>query len=341
MTSAKEDAKKRALANRVNARKSKEKLEPLIQKLLAGDINALSQAITIIESTSIADKALANEIINQCVVHSGKSFRLGITGVPGVGKSSFIERFGLLAINKGYKVAVLAVDPSSGINHGSILGDKTRMNDLSVHPKAFIRPSPAAKSLGGVANKTREAMLLCEAAGFDFIMIETVGVGQSETAVKNMCDYFLLLMLSGAGDELQGIKRGIMEMADALIITKADGDNAHNAKLAAQEYRRALHLFPPKKHGAVYINVCSALNGEGLDNIFENLENFRAEQKNHISVLRKTQNKNWFSEYLHQLWADKLHSEIGQNKMNEYLELVSKNQASPRQLAQDILRKFS
>ena len=214
------------------------------QGILSGNRLVLSRAITLAESTLPADQELARQVLEAVLPHTGKSVRVGITGVPGVGKSTFIEAFGQHFTTQGRKLAVLAIDPTSQRSKGSILGDKTRMEQLSVNPKAYIRPSPAGQSLGGVTNATRQAMLLCEAAGFDTIFIETVGVGQSETAVHSMTDFFLLLMLAGAGDELQGIKRGIMEMADALVITKADGENMRKATAAKAEYQSALHLFP-------------------------------------------------------------------------------------------------
>ena len=220
--------------------------EELITGILEGDKAALSRAITLVESTNPEHLEKANEVIKGCLPHANNSIRIGITGVPGVGKSTFIEAFGTHLTALGKKVAVLAVDPSSSISHGSILGDKTRMEELVKDKKAFIRPSASGGTLGGVARKTREAIILCEACGFDTIIIETVGVGQSETAVHSMVDFFLLLKISGAGDELQGIKRGIMEMTDTIVINKADGDNIVKAKLAKSEFNRALHLFPPK-----------------------------------------------------------------------------------------------
>ena len=216
--------------------------DELINGILSGDITALSRSITLVESTSHKHAALANTILLACLPHASNSIRIGITGVPGVGKSTFIETFGKQLTNAGKKVAVLAVDPSSSISKGSILGDKTRMEELVKDTNAFIRPSPSGETLGGVARKTRESIILCEAAGYDFILVETVGVGQSETAVHSMVDFFLLLKIAGAGDELQGIKRGIIEMADAIVINKADGDNLKRAKLARTEFERALHL---------------------------------------------------------------------------------------------------
>lgn len=217
----------------------------LVEGILKGDVTRLAKAVTLVESVAPAHQAIAHEVIEKCLPHSGNSRRIGITGVPGAGKSTSIDVFGLHVLKNGGKLAVLAIDPSSERSKGSILGDKTRMEKLSLHPSAFIRPSPSAGSLGGVARKTRETIILCEAAGYDNIFVETVGVGQSETAVHSMVDFFLLIQLAGTGDELQGIKRGIMEMADGIAINKCDGDNVERAKLAAAQFRNALHLFPP------------------------------------------------------------------------------------------------
>ena len=247
-----------------------------IEGLLKGDITVLSKAITLVESTRDEDQQLAAEILEAVLPGTGKSFRLGVTGVPGVGKSSFIESIGQRIAERGKKLAVLAVDPSSVKSGGSILGDKTRMENLSVRPGVFIRPSPSGSKLGGVTRSSFETILLCEAAGFDFIIVETVGVGQSEVAVSRICDFFLLLMLAGAGDQLQGIKRGIMEMADALVITKADGDNALKAKAARADYAQAMHFL--QEHEAGWIPptlTCSALTGEGLDELLDMLENYQ------------------------------------------------------------------
>ena len=221
----------------------------LVEGILKGDITTLSRAVTLVESLSPAHQSIAQEVIEKCLPYSGNSRRIGITGVPGAGKSTSIDVFGLHVLKSGGKLAVLAIDPSSERTKGSILGDKTRMEKLAVHPSAFIRPSPSAGSLGGVARKTRETIVLCEAAGYDNIFVETVGVGQSETAVHSMVDFFLLIQLAGTGDELQGIKRGIMEMADGIVINKADGDNIGPAQLAQAQYRSALHLFPPTASG--------------------------------------------------------------------------------------------
>jgi LAO/AO transport system kinase len=251
-------------------RKKRFTADEYVAGIVAGDRVVLSQAITLIESTAHQDVEVANKIIEQCLPHAGNSIRIGITGVPGVGKSTFIEAFGKYLTSIGKKLAVLAVDPSSERSKGSILGDKTRMEELSIDANAFIRPSPSGLTLGGVARKTRETIILCEAAGFDAILIETVGVGQSETMVKSMVDFFLLLMLSGAGDELQGIKRGIMEMADALVITKADGDNMAKATAAKALYQSALHLFPKNENGwDPPVGICSVFVKESIEDIWK------------------------------------------------------------------------
>lgn len=243
-----------------------------IKAILQGDRVALSQAITLVESTQPKHQALAQELIEGCLAHSGKSLRIGLTGTPGVGKSSFIDSFGQLLVAEKRQLAVLAIDPSSQVTKGSILGDKTRMETLSNHPNVFVRPSAAGSSLGGVAQKTRESIILCEAAGFDTILVETVGVGQSETAVHSMVDFFLLLLLPNAGDELQGIKRGVMEMADLIAINKADGEALPAAKLAKRQCRNGLHLFPPKASGWIATaELCSALEKTGLDIIWEHI----------------------------------------------------------------------
>jgi LAO/AO transport system kinase len=244
--------------------------------ILSGNRAILSQAITLVESTLDSDQELASELVQSLISHSGKSIRIGITGVPGVGKSTFIEAFGKKLLEQGKKVAVLAIDPSSQLTKGSILGDKTRMENLATDKRAFIRPSPSGTTLGGVSGKTREAMLLCEAAGFDVILVETVGVGQSETAVKNMVDFFLLLMLAGAGDELQGIKKGIMEMADAILIHKADGDNLEPAKKAKATCQNALHLLPhTEKNWNPKVLLASSTTGTGLDKAWGLISQYR------------------------------------------------------------------
>ncbi|MCP4011364.1 MAG: methylmalonyl Co-A mutase-associated GTPase MeaB [Proteobacteria bacterium] len=241
-----------------------------IDGVMSGQRAILARTITLIESVHPAHRELAMQVVDSLLPHTGQATRLGITGVPGVGKSTFIESFGMHLTANGSKVAVLAVDPSSTRSGGSILGDKTRMEKLSVEPNAFIRPSPSGGTLGGVARRTRETMLVCEAAGFDVIIVETVGVGQSETTVASMVDFFLVLMLAGAGDELQGIKKGVLEIADAIAINKADGDNVENARRAKREYEAALHLLKPiSDHWSPPVLTCSAIDMDGLDKIWK------------------------------------------------------------------------
>ena len=249
----------------------------LVEGILRGDITMLSRAVTLVESLSPAHQTVAQEVIEKCLPHSGNSRRIGITGVPGAGKSTSIDVFGLHVLRDGGKLAVLAIDPSSERTKGSILGDKTRMERLAVHPAAFVRPSPSAGSLGGVARKTRETIVLCEAAGFNNIFVETVGVGQSETAVHSMVDFFMLLQVPGTGDELQGIKRGIMEMADGIVINKADGDNIDRARLAQAQFRSALHLFPPTASGwTPEVLTYSGYYGLGIEEIWDMVDRYFA-----------------------------------------------------------------
>jgi LAO/AO transport system kinase len=271
--------------------------------ILAGDRLILSRAITLVESRLPADSALAQTVLAAVAPHTGKATRVGITGVPGVGKSTFIETFGTHLTEQGHRLAVLAVDPTSQRSGGSLLGDKTRMETLSMNPRAYIRPTPAGDSLGGVAHRTRETMLLCEAAGFDVVLIETVGVGQSETLVHGMTDFFLLLMLAGAGDELQGMKRGIMELADALAITKTDGDNTAPANRARVEYQNALHLFPPTGTGWFPpVLTCSAMTGAGVPEVWETIREHQQLmlQNGHHTQRRQEQQLTWFRTYLRQ-----------------------------------------
>lgn len=250
-------------------------IQELFQGIMQGNIAALSRAITLVESTRADHQFLASQLIDLLLPYTGGAKRIGITGVPGVGKSTFIESFGMFLIAQNLKVAVLAIDPSSNKTKGSILGDKTRMEQLSVHPNAFIRPSASSGSLGGVTYKTKETLLLCEAAGFDIVLVETVGVGQSEIEVAQITDFFLLLMLAGAGDELQGIKRGIMEMADGMIITKADGANLQKAKNARAEYARALHFFPPQSSGwTPQVKLSSSYEHMGRNEVWDMLEQY-------------------------------------------------------------------
>ncbi|OPX39602.1 MAG: ATPase/protein kinase [Desulfobacteraceae bacterium 4484_190.1] len=247
-----------------------------VEGVLKADRAILGRTITLVESNSAAHMELAQKVLKKLLPYTGRSIRIGITGVPGVGKSTFIEAFGRYLLEKGYKPAVLAVDPSSSITGGSILGDKTRMESLSRDNRCFIRPSPSSGTLGGVARKSRETMLVCEAAGYDVLLIETVGVGQSEITVRSMVDFFILLMLAGAGDELQGIKKGIIELADAILITKADGNNKTLAKAARNEYANALHYLRPATEGwQTEVFTCSAVTGEGISKIWSLIDNFR------------------------------------------------------------------
>ena len=287
-------------------RRQKYSADEYVSGILSGNRTILSQAITLVESSLPEHYDTAQTIIEKCLPYSAKSLRIGITGVPGAGKSAFIETLGLYITGKGRKPAVLTIDPSSEQTKGSILGDKTRMEQLSIHPEAFIRPSPASGTLGGVARKTRETIILCEAAGFDTILVETVGVGQSETEVHSMVDFFLLLMLAGAGDELQGIKRGIMEMADLIAITKADGPNKLNAEGAKVLYQNALHLFPPTSSGwRPQVLACSALKNTGITELWDIIMDYVrfTMESGYFEELRKQQAiirmHNTIIEYLH------------------------------------------
>lgn len=277
--------------------------QDLVSGILAGDRVALAKAITLVESTNKKHQALAQDIIAACLPHSGQSIRLGITGTPGVGKSTFIESIGQYIIQQGHRPAILAIDPSSQLSKGSILGDKTRMEKLSQQTTAFIRPSPTSGSLGGVAKKTRETVLLCEAAKYDVIIIETVGVGQSETSVHAMVDFFLLLLLPGAGDELQGIKRGIMEMADLIAVNKSDGEREKLARQAQLAYKNALHLFPPKESQWIPpVHLCSALQEKGLVEIWASIQDFLQQTKENgfLEQQRRKQALYWMHESIQQ-----------------------------------------
>ena len=282
--------------------------------ILAGDRLLLSRAITLVESRRPDDQALAQQVLESVLPKAADSTRIGITGVPGVGKSTFVEAFGTYLTGLGHKLAVLAVDPTSQRSGGSLLGDKTRMETLSMNPNAYIRPSPAGDSLGGVGHRTRETMLLCEAAGFDVILVETVGVGQSETVVHGMVDFFLLLMLAGAGDELQGMKRGIMELADALVITKADGDNIVPTNRARVEYQNALHLFPPTGTGWFPpVLTGSALTGAGVSDVWQTIRDHqqRMTQNGHYDHRRQEQQITWFRSALRQQLEGRFYDQPG------------------------------
>ncbi len=300
LPSVSEDSVRRFLKHK---KKRSLSVQQYVDGILNGDITILSQAVTLVESSKPEHQEIAQEIIVKCLPFSGNSVRIGITGVPGVGKSTFIEAMGKHITAQGKKLAVLAIDPSSERTKGSILGDKTRMEDLSTDPLAYIRPSPSAGSLGGVARKTRETIVLCEAAGFSHIFIETVGVGQSETAVHSMVDFFLLLMLAGAGDELQGIKRGIMEMADAITINKADGNNIEKAGLARVQYMNALHLFPATESGwKPKVLTCSAYLKTGISEIWQTIDEYLAHTRNngYFQHRRNEQSKFWMYETINE-----------------------------------------
>lgn len=322
-------------------RRNQPSAKELIAGILSGRITDLSRAITLVESTNLDHLVKANEIINGCLPHANKSIRIGITGVPGVGKSTFIEAFGKHLTSMGKKVAVLAVDPSSSISHGSILGDKTRMEELVKDENAFIRPSASGDTLGGVARKTRETIILCEAAGFDTIIIETVGVGQSETAVHSMVDFFLLLKISGAGDELQGIKRGIMEMADTIVINKADGDNIAKAKLAKTEFNRALHLFPAKNSGWIpKVTTCSAFEKTGIDNVWKIISKYieLVKGNNYFEEKRQTQNQFWMMETINEQLKNHFHQFPSMDELLKNKSLaVQQGKISPFKAANDLL----
>lgn len=287
------------LLNKLRSRKQQSmSVDDYADGILQGNRVVLSKAITLVESNLPRDYETAQHIIEKCLPYSGNSIRIGITGVPGVGKSSFIEALGKQLIASHQKMAVLAIDPSSERSKGSILGDKTRMEYLSGSDRAFIRPSPSAGSLGGVARKTREIIILCEAAGFNHVFVETVGVGQSETAVHSMVDFFLLLMLAGAGDELQGIKRGIMEMSDAIVINKADGSNKTAARQAALSYKNALHLFPVKESGwTPRTSTCSSMTGEGVDEVWQMIMEYKAFTMNNNYFMQKRQEQEKYRMY--------------------------------------------
>ncbi|RZK27944.1 MAG: methylmalonyl Co-A mutase-associated GTPase MeaB [Hymenobacter sp.] len=310
--------------------------------LAAGQRGTLARAITLVESTLPQHQALAQQVLQAVLPRTGGALRLGITGVPGVGKSTFIEALGLFLVEKlGKKLAVLAVDPSSPRGGGSILGDKTRMPQLTAHPRAFIRPSPAGGSLGGVARATREALLLCEAAGYDVIFVETVGVGQSEVAVHGMVDFFLLLMLAGAGDELQGVKRGIMEMADALLITKADHGNEAAARRAARDYAGALHLFPPSASGwVVPVATCSALSGEGLPEAWALIEAYAAhtQASGYWQQRRAQQQLQWLEAAVRQALEAQFYGRVGvQEALPGVRAAVAEGQLTPWAAAEQLL----
>jgi LAO/AO transport system kinase len=327
-------------------RKKRGEADPvaLLRDLRKGNRTALARAITLVESRRPEDTAAAEKLVETCLQEGRESLRIGITGVPGAGKSTFIEQLGLQFLAMGKRVAVLAVDPSSKLSKGSILGDKTRMEQLSRAENAFIRPSPAGESLGGVARKTRESISLCEAAGFDILLIETVGVGQSETAVHGMVDFFLLLKIAGAGDELQGIKRGIVEMADAIVINKADGPNLKAARQAKTIFRNALHLYPPKADGwKPEVLLCSSITGSGITEIREMIQNYHQDAitSGRLKAKRRQQNIGWMRRSIEGQLADGFYSQSGvREKYEELEEKVAGLKVSPFRAARLLLALF-
>ena len=315
----------------------------LLNNILNGDTVSLSRAITLIESKKNSDRKLANNILKECLSKNKKtSIRIGITGVPGVGKSTFIEALGTYLSKLEKKVAVLAVDPSSSITRGSILGDKTRMKNLVKDPNVYIRPSPAGNELGGVSNKTRESIILCESAGYDIILIETVGVGQSETSVYEMVDYFLLLKLAGAGDELQGIKRGIIEMADSIIINKSDGDNISAANQAQSEFSLALSLYPVKlSKWKPKVTTCSSINNNGIEEIWEDIRDyFKLTKKNgYFLKNRNNQKKNWLMQTINNRIQDDFYNDSKTViEIDNQIELLKKNKTTVLAAAEKIIK---
>lgn len=318
--------------------------EAYVQGVLAGDRVVLSRAITLVESRLESDGDLAAQVLEACQPHTGGAFRIGITGVPGVGKSTFIDGFGMMLVEQGMRVAVLAVDPSSSRSHGSILGDKTRMAALSHAERAYVRPSPAGETLGGVTRATRESILLCEAAGFDVVIVETVGVGQSETAVHSMVDFFLLLMLAGAGDELQGIKKGIVEMADGLAINKSDGDNVIPARKARSEYERALHLLAANENNWISkVKTCSSTTGEGLSEVWAMLEEYREAMKKSgwWDRKRSTQAVQWMHDTVRNQLLDRFYSAKGiEEEFRRTEAAVKAGEVPPTTAARSLIRLY-
>jgi LAO/AO transport system kinase len=333
-----------AVSQLKKVKKRKFSNEELLNGILECNISMLGQAITLVESSHESHQKAAQELVTACLPFSGHAFRVGITGVPGSGKSTFIESLGKHIIEGGGRLAVLAIDPSSERSRGSILGDKTRMEELAGSSRAYIRPSPSGGTLGGVARKTRETIILCEAAGYDTIFVETVGVGQSETAVHSMVDFFLLLMLAGAGDELQGIKRGIMEMADAIVINKADGNNVQKARRAQAEFSNALHLFPPSPSGWVpLVKSCSSLYNEGISDVWDMArEYFDFVSKNgFLKEKRVEQSRYWMYETLKEgIYNQVFNDPVMKKELEIHEQAISEGRITSFMAASSILNKY-
>lgn len=317
------DGRRKASRRRFVKRKRTASIDDMYEQVVAGSRRDLAQAITLIESINQEDQIIAQQLLNRLIPKTGNSVRIGVSGVPGAGKSTFIEAFGLMLSERGYKVAVLAIDPSSSVTGGSVLGDKTRMDQLANHPNAYIRPSPTSGTLGGVHRKSRETMLLCEAAGYDIILIETVGVGQSETAVRNMVDFFILLALTGAGDDLQGMKKGIMETVDLIVVHKADGENRRLAKRTVREYKQILHFLKPATPDWVSTALpVSSYEKTGHDDVWKQITTFKEKmiETNYWETRRQEQTKDWFHDMIQDRLIESFFQEPGRKERVSNLE---------------------
>ncbi len=341
----KEDRHQKAIQKIQAVRSKNLQANELANDLIGGSLSTLSQCITLTESSVPSDRKKAQDVLQLVQPHSGKSIRIGISGVPGAGKSTFIEAFGVWLCEQGHKVAVLAVDPSSETGKGSILGDKTRMNELAARPDAFIRPSPSSGNLGGVARKTRESIYLCEASGFEIILVETVGVGQNETTVHGMVDVFVLISVAGTGDELQGIKRGITELADIVLVNKADGNNLPMAKAARQDMVRAFHLMPEKESGWIpQAQLCSALEKTGLSEVWEQIVRYKEHTvtNGYFESHRLDQLNNWLSDYLRdELWDRFLHHQEVQKQFESISKQVISLKLPVATAAEQLLKLYN